>query len=190
MKKQGTALGKVIGEAREKLGISQRELARQAKMDCAEVSRIEAGKRLKPNVLYLKGIADTLGLSLVDLMKYAGYDDTDINWGKDLTSKRSIADYQNQIKEYKDFYFDVLNDLEDRRMNAFACKGLITELIDKVKQNKISNDEILEDLNELLNTIRPSLEKLDKSKYPKIDTGLMPKDDIKTRIRYNTINKK
>ena len=95
MKKHTTELGKVISEAREKLGISQRELARQAKMDCAEVSRIEAGKRLKPNVLYLKGIADTLGLSLVDLMKYAGYADTDINWGKDLTSKRSITDYQN-----------------------------------------------------------------------------------------------
>ena len=190
MKKHTTELGKVISEAREKLGISQRELARQAKMDCAEVSRIEAGKRLKPNVLYLKGIADTLGLSLVDLMKYAGYDDTDINWGRDLTSKRSITDYQNQIKEYKDFYFDVLQDLEDRRMNAFACKGLIAELIDKVEQKKISNDEILEDLKELLNTIRPSLEKLDKSKYPKIDTGLMPKEDIKTRIRYNTITGK
>jgi len=27
-------------------------------MDCAEVSRIEAGKRQKPNVLFLKGIAE------------------------------------------------------------------------------------------------------------------------------------
>ena len=172
MTKQMNKLGKVISEAREKLGISQRELARQAKMDCAEVSRIEAGKRLKPNVLYLKGIADTLGLSLVDLMKYAGYADTDINWGKDLTSKRSITDYQNQIKEYKDFYFNVLQDIESRRTNAFACKGIITDLIDKIELSKlnnkeISNDEILEDLHELLNTIRPNLEKFDKSKYPK-----------------------
>ena len=78
LKKNTTELGKTISEAREKLGISQRELSRKANMDCAEVSRIEAGKRLKPNILYLKGIAETLGLSLVKLMKLAGYDDVDI----------------------------------------------------------------------------------------------------------------
>ena len=50
-KKNITELGKVISEARQKLGISQRELARQSNMDCAEVSRIESGKRIKPNVL-------------------------------------------------------------------------------------------------------------------------------------------
>ena len=44
MKKNTTELGKTISEAREKLGISQRELARKSNMDCAEVSRIEAGK--------------------------------------------------------------------------------------------------------------------------------------------------
>ena len=43
MKKTTTELGKTITTAREKIGISQRELARQANMDCAEVSRIEAG---------------------------------------------------------------------------------------------------------------------------------------------------
>ena len=58
LKKNTTELGKTISKAREKIGISQRELARQSNMDCAEVSRIEAGKRLKPNVLYLKGIAE------------------------------------------------------------------------------------------------------------------------------------
>ena len=115
MKKQTTELGKIITEAREKKGISQRELSRQANMDCAEVSRIEAGKRLKPNVLYLKGIAEALDLSMVDLMKLAGYNDLDINWGKDLSSKRSTADYQKQIQSYEKFYFDVLEDIEERR---------------------------------------------------------------------------
>ena len=98
LKKNTTELGKTISEAREKLGISQRELSRKANMDCAEVSRIESGKRLKPNVLYLKGIAETLGLSLIKLMKLAGYNDVDINWGKDLTNKRSTSDYQEQIR--------------------------------------------------------------------------------------------
>ena len=81
-------LASVVKDAREKLGISQRELSRRANMDCAEVSRIEAGKRQKPNVLYLKGIADTLNLSMAHLMKLAGYNDIEINWGQDFTDRR------------------------------------------------------------------------------------------------------
>ena len=195
LKKNTTELGKTISEAREKLGISQRELSRKANMDCAEVSRIEAGKRLKPNILYLKGIAETLGLSLVKLMKLAGYDDVDINWGKDLSSKRSTSDYQEQIKSYEQFYFDVLEELETRRKTDFAIKGGIADLIDKLElakiENKtISNDEILDRLKELIPIIRPNLEKLDKEKYPKFDRGLLPKTEIKSPTKLNTLTGK
>lgn len=184
LKKNTTELGKTITEAREKLGISQRELARQANMDCAEVSRIEAGKRLKPNVLYLKGISETLHLSLVELMKMAGYDDIDINWGNDFTDRRSTADYQKQIKSYEKFYFDVLEDIDNRRKNAFACKGVIADIIEKLelskieKREKITTDEILENLKEVITLIRPNLEKFDKSKYPAHDSGVFPKMKI------------
>lgn len=194
-KKNTTELGKTISEAREKLEISQRELARKSNMDCAEVSRIEAGKRLKPNILYLKGIAETLGLSLVKLMKLAGYDDVDINWGKDLSSKRSTTDYQEQIKSYEQFYFDVLEELETRRKTDFAIKGGIADLIDKLELAKIdnkeiSNDEILDRLKELIPMIRPNLEKLDKEKYPKFDRGLLPKTEIKSTTKLNTLTGK
>ena len=194
-KKNTTELGKTISEAREKLGISQRELARKSNMDCAEVSRIEAGKRLKPNVLYLKGIAETLGLSLVKLMKLAGYDDVDINWGKDLSRKRSTTDYQEQIKSYEQFYFDVLEELETRRKTDFAIKGGIVDLIDKlelakIEKKEISNDEILDRLKELIPMIRPKLKKLDKSKYPKFDRGLLPKTEIKSTTKLNTLTGK
>ncbi len=194
-KKNTTELGKTISEAREKLGISQRELARKSNMDCAEVSRIEAGKRLKPNVLYLKGIAEILGLSLVKLMKLAGYDDVDINWGNDLLSKRSTTDYQEQIKSYEQFYFDVLEELETRRKTDFAIKGGIADLIDKlelakIEKKEISNDEILDRLKELIPMIRPNLEKLDKEKYPKFDRGLLPKTEIKSPTKLNTLTGK
>ncbi len=180
MKKQTTEFGKLVSEAREKLGISQRELARRSNMDCAEVSRIEAGKRLKPNILYLKGIAETLNLSMVDLMKLAGYDDIDINWGKELSIKRSTADYQKQIRSYEQFYFYALDNLEERRKIDFAVKGCIADLIDKlelvsVEKKKISNDEILDRLKEIIPMIRPNLEKFDKSRYPSFDSALFPK---------------
>lgn len=194
MKKNTTELGKTISEAREKVGISQRELARQANMDCAEVSRIEAGKRLKPNVLYLKGIAETLNLSMIDLMKLAGYNDIEINWGQDFSDRRSTADYQKQIKSYEQFYFDILEELEIRRKTDFAIKGGIADLIDKLELAKIENkeilnDEILDRLKELIPMIRPNLEKFDKSKYPSFDKGVFPKMEIKSDVKYPTILK-
>ena len=195
MKKTTTELGKVIAEAREKLGISQRELSRRANMNCAEVSRIEAGKRLKPNVLYLKGIAETLNLSMVDLMKLAEYDDIDINWGKDFIDRRSTADYQRQIKSYEQFYSDALEHIEEKRKVDFSVKGGIADLIDKIElakieKKEISNDEILERLKEIIVLIRPNLEKLDKSKYPSFDKGVFPKMEIKNNVKYNFISGK
>lgn len=194
MKKTTTKLGETITDAREKVGISQRELARRANMDCAEVSRIEAGKRLKPNILYLKGIAETLNLSMVDLMKFAGYNDIEINWGQDFSDRRSTADYQKQIKSYEQFYFDILEELETRRKNDFAIKGGIADLIDKlelakIENKEISNVEILDRLKELIPMIRPNLEKFDKSKYPSFDSGVFPKMEIKSDAKYPTISK-
>ncbi len=195
MKKTTTELGKVIAAAREKVGISQRELSRRANMDCAEISRIEAGKRLKPNVLYLKGIAETLNLSMVDLMKLAGYNDIEINWGQDFTDRRSTKDYQNQIQEFRNFYFDVLGYIDDRRKVDFSIKGGIADLIDKLELSKISNkeisnDEVLERLKELIPMIRPNLEKFDKSKYPAFDKGVFPKIEIKSNVKYSSITGK
>lgn len=195
MKKNTTELGKTITNAREKVCISQRELARRANMDCAEVSRIESGKRLKPNVLYLKGIAETLNLSMVDLMKLAGYDDIDINWGKDFSDRRSTADYQKQLKEYNKFYFDILDEIDNRRKVDFSVKGGIADLIDKIElakisKQEISNDEVLDRLKEIITLIRPNLEKVDKSKYPAFDSGVFPKMEIKSNIKYNPITGK
>lgn len=172
-KKSITDLGNYISVARKNLGISQRELARRSNMDCAEVSRIESGKRIKPNVLYLKGIAETLDLSLIKLMELAGYSEVEIHWGKNLNDTHSTIDLQEKIEIYEKFYFDVLDDIENRRKNAFICKGLIADLIDKIQlaklENKeISNDIILENLKEVMTLIRPNLEKLDKEKYPKV----------------------
>lgn len=56
----------------------------------------------------------------------------------------------------------------------------IAGLIDKIElanieQKEISNDEILERLKELIPMIKLNLEKLDKSKYPTVDSTLSSK---------------
>ena len=150
-KNNTTELGRLIKNKREELGISQRALAREANMDCAEVSRIESGKRQKPNILYLKGISETLNISLIELMKLAGYSDVEINWSTDFSNKRSTADYQKQIESYEKFYFDVLEDIEIRRKSA----------------SEITLKDISEKLKEASRVINKNMEKFDKDKLPK-----------------------
>ena len=38
--------------------------------------------------------------------------------------------------------------------------------------------------------IRPNLEKYDKSKYPSFDSGVFPKMEIKSNVKYNSITGK
>lgn len=77
----------------------------------------------------------------------------------------------------------------------FSIKGGIADLIDKlelakISNKEISNDEILERLKELIPMIRPNLEKFDKSKYPSFDSGVFPKTEIKSNVKYNSITGK
>ena len=120
-------------------------------------------------------------------MKLTSDNNVEINCRKDFSDRRSTADYQAQIESYEKFYFDVLDDIEQRRKNDFACKGIISDLIGKIKNKGISNDEILESLNEILTTIKPNLEKFDKAKYPKFDRGVFPKMEINTNTKLNTL---
>ena len=170
MKKDNITLGELIKNKRESLNISQRQLAKMANMDCAELSRIEAGKRKKPNVLFLQGIANALNLSLVELMKLAGYNDVDLIWGKNKEDNRSNKDYDTIINNYKNFYFDVLEDIEIRRKNALECKDILSDLIDRIDnpdfyKDKLTMQEISNKLKEISRTMRPNLNKFDKSKY-------------------------
>lgn len=177
MAKKQNELGHIISQARKDLGISQRSLAKMTNMDNASISRIEAGKIQKPNILYLKSISEALNLSLAELMKLSGYNDFDINFGNNLSDKRSTKDYQNALEDYERFYFDVLEDIDMRRKNDMACKNILLNLIEKIEHPEFSKDtldreKILEKLNEAFSTIKPNLEKFDKSKYPKYDRAL------------------
>lgn len=57
-------LAKTIKEARLKMGMSQRELAKKSGIGNATVSTIEAGTATNINVRTLLAISGTLGLSL------------------------------------------------------------------------------------------------------------------------------
>jgi transcriptional regulator with XRE-family HTH domain len=73
-------LASVIKHTREIRNISQRELARRTKLDNAEISRIEKGKRLKPGFFVLKALSDELEIDLNYLMILSDYDKEEIDY--------------------------------------------------------------------------------------------------------------
>ena len=61
-------LGSNIRQIRERVGLSQEQLALQAGLDRTYVSGIERGKR-NPSVLSLKKLSDAMGANLQDLFE-------------------------------------------------------------------------------------------------------------------------
>ncbi len=69
-----TELGNYIREARERKGISARELGRRTDIDSAAISRMERGETVpRYAVDRLARIADELGLDSYNLYEMAGY---------------------------------------------------------------------------------------------------------------------
>ena len=64
-------IGEVIAEAREKKGLSQRQLAKLAKINNSELSKIEAGER-DPSPKILRKISNIIDVNYSDLMYMIG----------------------------------------------------------------------------------------------------------------------
>ena len=151
MEKTEKTLAEVITEARIKKGLSMRELARLSGMDHAEISRIEKGTRLKPNILFLRRLAINLELSLVDLLKTAGYSEIDIMWGSNGEGNKSEIDLKNEILELRRVNNSVEEKLTISRNEIRKVKLEIEQLLMKleIEKDKVSNNYILETLDKL-----------------------------------------
>lgn len=71
--KQALLLGKQLKEARNRLGLSAREVADRSGMADSNVLRLEQGAIANPRPETLKSLADALDLDLADLYAAAGY---------------------------------------------------------------------------------------------------------------------
>ncbi len=69
MSKDQTGIGKTIRKYRQGKGISQEALARAANLSLPTIVKIESGDTPNPTIDTVKKIADSLGVSLDDLMK-------------------------------------------------------------------------------------------------------------------------
>jgi DNA-binding XRE family transcriptional regulator len=69
LSKQKSKIGKNMKKYRKKLGISQDVLSKRANLAYHTIAKIEAGSTLDPRIETVKKIADTLGVTIDDLMK-------------------------------------------------------------------------------------------------------------------------
>lgn len=124
-------LASVVKEAREKIGISQRELSRITGIDNNTIAKIEKGERKKPNVLSLKKLSSVLNLSLEDLMELCDYSKEEI----EATVNNS---YSSIVIKPENAPILVLDDIVNQMQDELYIKMIIKELLDNCNLEELN----------------------------------------------------
>lgn len=137
-------LASVVKEAREKSGISQRELSRRTSIDNNTLAKIEKGERKKPNVLSLRKLSYALNLDLEELLILAEYNKQDIE----------VALNQSNITIFNEnSTIILLEDIIKDNENELLAKQILKELMSKIDYEDIDFLKGL-DLKEKKNAIK------------------------------------
>ena len=125
---QEKKIGEVIANARENAGLSQRQLAKVAKISNAELSKIESGEREIPNPKTLRKISKYINVNYNEMMNMIGL-------GMEVSTLNPF------IKDYYDkMNLDQLNEAE---MNVFGSITNSKQLVESCKKN-LEKDNISE----------------------------------------------
>ena len=135
---QEKTIGEVIAEAREKKGLSQRQLAKIANINNSELSKIESGIRKEPSPKILRKISNVLDVNYNDLMYMIGL-------GIEVSPLNPfIKDYYSKLKG---------NELNEAEVNVLGSKQNLEKLVLSCEE-KLNDNNILDTEKELLlNTI-------------------------------------
>ena len=135
---QEKTIGEVIAEAREKKGLSQRQLAKIANINNSELSKIESGIRKEPSPRILRKISNVLDVNYSDLMYMIGL-------GIEVSPLNPfIKDYYSKLKG---------NELNEAEVNVLGSKQNLEKLVLSCEE-KLNDNNILDTEKELLlNTI-------------------------------------
>lgn len=146
---QEKRIGKVIAEAREKAGFSQRQLAKIANVSNAEISKIESGEREIPNPKTLRKISNYIDVNYNEMMYMIGL-------GIEVSPLNPfIKDYYSSLKgeELNNAEINVLGSIENSEKLVLSC------------QENLKKKDITEEEKELLtNTIKDTEYQINSSK--------------------------
>lgn len=131
---QEKKIGELIAEAREKKGLSQRQLAKIAKISNAELSKIESGEREIPNPKTLRKISNIIDINYNDMMYMIGL-------GIEVSPLNPfIKDYYEKMN---------LDQLAEAEVNVLGSISNSEQLVKSCKEN-LEKENILESEKELL----------------------------------------
>lgn len=135
---ENRTIGKIIAEARENAGLSQRQLAKVAKISNSELSKIESGLRQDPNPKTLRKISKYIDINYNDLMYMIGL-------GVQVSALNPyLLDHYANLKG---------NELDDALFTALASIKNNDIIIESL-QKRIDNEKLKEeDKNVLEETI-------------------------------------
>lgn len=123
-------LASLVKSAREKVGISQRELSRRTGIDNNTLAKIEKGERKKPNVLSLRKISYILNIKLEELLKLSGYNEQDIEVALNQNHNNiTILNTNSTIIMLE----DIINDSK----NELVAKEILNEIMSKIDYENI-----------------------------------------------------
>ena len=145
-------LASVVKEARDKLGISQRELSRMTGIDNNTLAKIEKGERKKPNVLSLQKLSVVLKLDIAKLMKLADYSDDAIQAIVN-NNYNSFAIHNENMPVI--MLADIINDSKEQ----ILIRKILKELLDECD---IKNMNIAKNLKE--NEVKKIMKQVEKTR--------------------------
>lgn len=131
---QEKKIGEIIAEAREKAGYSQRQLAKEANISNAELSKIESGEREIPNPKTLRKISKYINVNYNEMMYKIGL-------GTEVSS----------LNPFIKAYYEKMNldELNEAEINVLGSIENSRKLVDSCKEN-LKKKNILENEKELL----------------------------------------
>lgn len=167
-------LKNIIESAREKKGISQRELAKATGISRSTLNDLINGKIKKVDIDDLRKIAGTLDMSLENLLKVAGYDDFLGYLSLDKYKNKSTRDLKNMIEQYKKSELDLLDFDSKKRAKVSRARQQLFNTMEHLKIMK-DNKDSLYTIDKAIEDIKFAFDELLEAEY-KYDYSKLPKD--------------
>ena len=161
-----------IETARMKKGISQRELAKQTGISRSTLNDLINGKIKKVDIDDLRKIAEILDMSLLKLLKDAGYDEMLFYLSNDKYANKSTKDLKNIIEQYRQSEINLLNfDYAKRRKIRSARHTLFLTMehlkLVKEKNHAYTIDDAINAIKHAFDELEDTERKYDYNKLPK-----------------------
>lgn len=166
-------LNNIVENARIAKGISQRELAKLSGIGRSTLNDIINGKIKKIDVDSLKKIAETLDLSLTNLLKVAGYDEFLGYLSLDKYKNKSTKDLKEMIEKYKESELDLLDFDAQKIKKIFELQDYINNVKTEIRiisaggVRRMTDEELLHNLDEMYEITKKIAKKYDYNKLPK-----------------------